>query len=117
MASTRHVTIGDLTLGNDRPLTIIAGPCALESRAHALEMSQALAGIAAKLGIGLIYKTSFDKANRTSLASGRGVGLEVRALNLNCGDYGVDGGLGRRYIDALEAHLAGQDSFHEGPHA
>ena len=77
MASTRHVTIGDLTLGNDRPLTIIAGPCALESRAHALEMSQALAEMAAKLGIGLIYKTSFDKANRTSLASSRGLGLEA----------------------------------------
>jgi len=77
MTSTRHVTIGDLTLGNDRPLTIIAGPCALESRAHALEMSQALAEMAAKLGIGLIYKTSFDKANRTSLDSGRGLGLEA----------------------------------------
>ena len=77
MTSTRHVTIGDLTLGNDRPLTIIAGPCALESRAHALEMSQALAEMAAKLGIGLIYKTSFDKANRTSLNSGRGLGLEA----------------------------------------
>ncbi len=77
MAPTRHVQIGDLTLGNDRPLTIIAGPCLLESRAHALEMSQALAEIAAKLGIGLIYKTSFDKANRTSLASERGLGLEA----------------------------------------
>jgi len=77
LASTRHVTIGDLTLGNDRPLTIIAGPCALESRAHALEMGQALAEMAAKLEIGLIYKTSFDKANRTSLASGRGLGLEA----------------------------------------
>jgi 2-dehydro-3-deoxyphosphooctonate aldolase (KDO 8-P synthase) len=77
MASTRHVTIGDSTLGNDLPLTVIAGPCALESRAHALEMSQALAEMAAKLGIGLIYKTSFDKANRTSLASGRGLGLEA----------------------------------------
>jgi 2-dehydro-3-deoxyphosphooctonate aldolase (KDO 8-P synthase) len=77
MASTRHVTIGDLTLGNDRPLTIIAGPCALESRAHALEMSQALAEMAAKLGIGLIYKTSFDKANRTSRDSDRGLGLET----------------------------------------
>jgi 2-dehydro-3-deoxyphosphooctonate aldolase (KDO 8-P synthase) len=77
MTSTRHVTIGDLTLGNDRPLTIIAGPCALESRAHALEMSQALAEMAAKLGIGLIYKTSFDKANRTSRDSDRGLGLET----------------------------------------
>ncbi len=77
MTQTRHVTIGDLTLGNDRPMVLIAGPCALESRAHALEMSQALAEMAAKLGIGLIYKTSFDKANRTSLASERGLGLEA----------------------------------------
>ena len=76
MASTRHVRIGDLTLGNDRPLTLIAGPCVLESRAHALEMSQALAEMAAKLGIGLIYKTSYDKANRTSGGSERGVGLD-----------------------------------------
>jgi 2-dehydro-3-deoxyphosphooctonate aldolase (KDO 8-P synthase) len=58
------------------PLVLIAGPCALESRAHALEMSQALTEIAAKLGFGLIYKTSFDKANRTSLEGGRGMGLE-----------------------------------------
>ena len=77
MAPTRHVTIGKLTLGNDRPLTLIAGPCALESRAHALEMSQALAEMAARLGIGLIYKTSYDKANRTSFASERGLGLEA----------------------------------------
>ncbi len=76
MPETRHVTIGDLTLGNDRPLVLIAGPCVLESRAHALEMSGALAEMAAKLGVGLIYKTSFDKANRTSLASERGLGLE-----------------------------------------
>ncbi|MCH9012711.1 MAG: 3-deoxy-8-phosphooctulonate synthase [Proteobacteria bacterium] len=76
MPETRHVEIGDLTLGNDLPLTVIAGPCALESRAHALEMSQALAEMAAKLGVGLIYKTSFDKANRTSLKSERGLGLE-----------------------------------------
>ena len=76
MPETRHVEIGDLTLGNDRPLVLIAGPCVLESRAHALEMSQALAEMAAKLGVGLIYKTSFDKANRTSLKSDRGLGLE-----------------------------------------
>ncbi len=76
MPETRHVKIGDLTLGNDRPLVLIAGPCVLESRAHALEMSGALAEMAAGLGVGLIYKTSFDKANRTSLASDRGLGLE-----------------------------------------
>ena len=65
----RHVTIGDLTLGNDLPLVFIVGPNTLESRAHALEMSAALAEIAGKLGIGLIYKTSFDKANRSSIGS------------------------------------------------
>jgi 2-dehydro-3-deoxyphosphooctonate aldolase (KDO 8-P synthase) len=72
----RHVTIGDITLGNDLPLVLIAGPCALESRAHALEVSAALVEITRKLGIGLIYKTSFDKANRTSLSGARGIGFE-----------------------------------------
>jgi 2-dehydro-3-deoxyphosphooctonate aldolase (KDO 8-P synthase) len=62
-------------IGNGQPLSIIAGPCALESRGHALEMAHALKEAAERLGIGLIYKTSFDKANRTSVASGRGVGL------------------------------------------
>ena len=73
----RRVHIGNLTLGNDRPVVLIAGPCALESRAHALEMSQALVELTAKLGLGLIYKTSFDKANRTSVDSARGMGLEA----------------------------------------
>ncbi len=77
MTETRHVKIGPLTLGNDLPFTLIAGPCALESRAHALEMSHALSEMAGKLGIGLIYKSSFDKANRTSLNSERGLGLET----------------------------------------
>ena len=72
----RHVTIGDMTLGNDLPLVLIAGPCALESRAHALEVSAALVEITRKLGIGLIYKTSFDKANRTSLSGARGIGFD-----------------------------------------
>jgi 2-dehydro-3-deoxyphosphooctonate aldolase (KDO 8-P synthase) len=72
----RHVTIGDITLGNDLPLVLIAGPCALESRAHALEVSAALVEITRKLGIPLIYKTSFDKANRTSLSGARGIGFE-----------------------------------------
>jgi 2-dehydro-3-deoxyphosphooctonate aldolase (KDO 8-P synthase) len=74
--SPQTVAIGGITLGNDRPLAIIAGPCALESRAHALEMSAALKEISEKAGVGLIYKTSFDKANRTSAASPRGIGLE-----------------------------------------
>jgi 2-dehydro-3-deoxyphosphooctonate aldolase (KDO 8-P synthase) len=72
----RHVTIGGLTLGNDLPLVFIVGPNTLESRAHALETSAALAEIARKLKIGLIYKTSFDKANRSSLYGERGIGLE-----------------------------------------
>ena len=76
MAAGGQVTIGKVVVGNDRPLALIAGPCQLESRAHALEMSAALAEMAKKLGIGVIYKTSFDKANRTSLDTPRGLGLE-----------------------------------------
>jgi 2-dehydro-3-deoxyphosphooctonate aldolase (KDO 8-P synthase) len=72
----RHVGVGRVTLGNDLPLAFIIGPNTLESRAHALEMSAALAEMAARLQIPLIYKTSFDKANRSSLGSERGIGLE-----------------------------------------
>jgi 2-dehydro-3-deoxyphosphooctonate aldolase (KDO 8-P synthase) len=71
------VAVGGVTFGNALPLALIAGPCAMESRAHALEMASALKEIAGRVGIGLVYKTSFDKANRTSLAAGRGVGLEA----------------------------------------
>jgi 2-dehydro-3-deoxyphosphooctonate aldolase (KDO 8-P synthase) len=70
------VDVGSARFGNRLPLSLIAGPCALESRAHALEMAQALKEIAARLKIGLVYKTSFDKANRTSANSARGMGLE-----------------------------------------
>jgi 2-dehydro-3-deoxyphosphooctonate aldolase (KDO 8-P synthase) len=73
----RHIAIGDITIGNDLPLVFIVGPNTLESRAHALEMSAALAEIAARLGIGLIYKTSFDKANRSSIGGARGIGLDA----------------------------------------
>ena len=76
MSAARHVTIGKLTIGNDCPLTLIAGLCALESRAHAQEMAHALTELTGRLGIGLIYKTSFDKANRTSSKSARGIGLD-----------------------------------------
>lgn len=76
MAQPVSVPVGDLTLANDRPLVLIAGPCALEGRAHALEMSAALAEITRERGIGLVYKSSFDKANRTSLDSPRGLGLD-----------------------------------------
>ncbi len=75
-ATCRRVAVGGFEIGIDLPLVMIAGPCALESRAHALEMSQALKEMADRLGIGLIYKTSFDKANRTSIDSPRGVGID-----------------------------------------
>ena len=77
MTATRHVSIGPLQVGNDLPLTILAGPCQLESRDHALEMASALKEIAQGLGIGLVYKSSFDKANRTSANTKRGLGLEA----------------------------------------
>lgn len=70
------VTVGQVRFGNDLPISVIAGPCQLESRAHALEVASALKEIAARLGIGLVYKTSFDKANRTSASAARGIGLK-----------------------------------------
>ena len=76
MTTAHPVQIGSLTIANDRPFTLIAGPCALESREHALEMSQALVELTTELGIGFIYKSSFDKANRTSVDSPRGLGIE-----------------------------------------
>src|SRR5215475_13222625 len=71
------VAVGSVRFGNALPLALIAGPCALESRQHALEMATALKEIAGRAGIGLVYKTSFDKANRTSATSGRGIGLSA----------------------------------------
>jgi 2-dehydro-3-deoxyphosphooctonate aldolase (KDO 8-P synthase) len=69
------VAVGNVRLGNDLPLTLIAGPCQMESRDHAFDMAGALQESCARAGIGLVYKTSFDKANRTSLRGRRGVGL------------------------------------------
>ena len=77
----KKVTIGDLEVGNDKPFTLIAGPCAMESREHALEMASGLSEICGKLGIGLIYKSSFDKGNRTSIDSPRGIGM-AKALDV-----------------------------------
>ena len=71
------VTVGNVVFANKAPISILAGPCQMESRAHALEMAIGLKEIAAKLGIGLIYKSSFDKANRTSLTGRRGIGLKA----------------------------------------
>jgi 2-dehydro-3-deoxyphosphooctonate aldolase (KDO 8-P synthase) len=79
MSPNAIVTVGPVRIGNALPLSIIAGPCQLESRAHALEMASALKEIADKAGVGLIYKTSFDKANRTSASAARGLGLELAA--------------------------------------
>jgi len=74
-APSQVVTVGKAHFGNASRLALIAGPCALESRAHALETAEALKEIARTAGIGLVYKTSFDKANRTSAKSARGLGL------------------------------------------
>jgi 2-dehydro-3-deoxyphosphooctonate aldolase (KDO 8-P synthase) len=70
------VTVGPVRFGNALPFSLIAGPCAMESRAHALETASALKEMTARLGIGLVYKSSFDKANRTSASSARGIGLD-----------------------------------------
>jgi 2-dehydro-3-deoxyphosphooctonate aldolase (KDO 8-P synthase) len=76
IAAAPIVAVGSARFGNDLPIAIIAGPCQLESRAHALEVASALKEIAARLGLGLVYKTSFDKANRTSVSAARGLGLK-----------------------------------------
>jgi 2-dehydro-3-deoxyphosphooctonate aldolase (KDO 8-P synthase) len=70
------VEVGSVRFGNHLPLSVIAGPCAMESRDHALEMAAALKEIAGRVGLSLVYKSSFDKANRTSISSARGIGLD-----------------------------------------
>jgi 2-dehydro-3-deoxyphosphooctonate aldolase (KDO 8-P synthase) len=75
MTVPRTVTVGEIAIANDRPLTLIAGPCQMQSRDHALETAQALDEMTRALGMPLIYKTSFDKANRTSVSAARGIGL------------------------------------------
>ena len=75
LAGPRRVRVRDIDVGNDRPFVLIAGPCQIESEAHALEMADALTAICGVAGIPLIYKSSFDKANRTSGAAARGLGL------------------------------------------
>jgi 2-dehydro-3-deoxyphosphooctonate aldolase (KDO 8-P synthase) len=77
MTTPRHISVGDLSIGNDLPLVLIAGPCAMEGRNHALEVAEILVEIAKRSNIGLIYKSSFDKANRTSLESSRGLGMKA----------------------------------------
>jgi len=75
-APARRVRIGEATFAGDLPFALIAGPCAIESRAHALETAEAIQAIAARLEIACVYKSSFDKANRTSAGSFRGVGMD-----------------------------------------
>jgi 2-dehydro-3-deoxyphosphooctonate aldolase (KDO 8-P synthase) len=75
-AEAHRVRVGALEIANDLPFVLIAGPCQLESREHAFEMADALSGLCGDLGIGLIYKTSFDKANRSSISGKRGIGME-----------------------------------------
>lgn len=76
-APNAAVSVGNAEFSNDGPLTLIAGPCQLESRGHAFDMAGALQEMCGKLGIGLVYKTSYDKANRTSLSGERGAGLDA----------------------------------------
>jgi 2-dehydro-3-deoxyphosphooctonate aldolase (KDO 8-P synthase) len=75
MTAQRHVSVGQVTFGNDLPLALIAGPCAIESRQHALETAHALVELTGRIGLPLVYKSSFDKANRTSASSARGIGM------------------------------------------
>jgi 2-dehydro-3-deoxyphosphooctonate aldolase (KDO 8-P synthase) len=90
MTPQHTVSVGSVAFANNRPISIIAGPCQLESRDHAFMMAESLKDICGKLGIGLVYKSSFDKANRTSLKGTRGMGLEkslavFEALKKNLG--------------------------------
>ncbi|MEQ8604053.1 MAG: 3-deoxy-8-phosphooctulonate synthase [Marivibrio sp.] len=77
MTAPHTVTLSDIAIANDRPFALIAGPCQMESRDHALMMSETLKAICERVGVPLIYKTSYDKANRTSLSGKRGAGLEA----------------------------------------
>lgn len=76
MTPNSTVTVGDVAFSNTAPFSLIAGPCQMESRDHAFDMAGGLKDICARLGIGLIYKSSYDKANRTSLTGKRGIGLD-----------------------------------------
>lgn len=77
----KTIEVGKLKIANDQPFVLVAGPCAMESRDHAIEMADALSGICADLGIGFVYKSSFDKANRTAIHSPRGIGM-ARSLEV-----------------------------------
>jgi 2-dehydro-3-deoxyphosphooctonate aldolase (KDO 8-P synthase) len=74
---TRIVSVAGIEIGNDRPFVLIAGPCQIESRTHALEIAYALRGISDRSGVPVIYKSSYDKANRTSASAARGIGMDA----------------------------------------
>ena len=76
MSEARLVRVGELEIGNDRPLVLISGPCQIESRDHALEVADAIAAMAREAGVPMIFKSSYDKANRTSVSAQRGIGME-----------------------------------------
>ncbi len=79
----RVVRVREIAIGNERPFVLIAGPCQIESRAHALEVAQALREISQRTGVPVIYKSSYDKANRTSATAARGVGMSAGLAILN----------------------------------
>jgi 2-dehydro-3-deoxyphosphooctonate aldolase (KDO 8-P synthase) len=81
LSEQRIVAVGELRIGNDLPFVLIAGPCQIESEAHALEVAGELAALTREAGVGLIYKSSYDKANRTSASAARGVGM-ARGLEI-----------------------------------
>jgi len=77
LLTPRYVSVGNLTIGNDLPFVLISGPCQIESRDHAFEVADALSALCRDAGVGLIYKSSYDKANRTSASAARGVGMAL----------------------------------------
>ena len=77
MTAARTVKVGRIEIASDRPFALIAGPCQIESRDHALEVAEILVGACARAGVPLIYKSSYDKANRTSVSGKRGIGMET----------------------------------------
>ncbi|HEY4042053.1 MAG TPA: 3-deoxy-8-phosphooctulonate synthase [Rhodopila sp.] len=83
MEAMRIVRVGDIEIGNGRPFVLIAGPCQIESRGHAMAIAQTLRDIAGRTGVRVIYKSSYDKANRTSASATRGIGMEAGLTILN----------------------------------
>ena len=77
MTTPKHVSIGPVTIGNDLPFVLISGPCQIESRDHAMMMAEKLSGAAEKAGVPFVFKSSFDKANRTSVSGQRGIGIDA----------------------------------------